>query len=263
MSSVESRSQVVSSFTIIKGSLIGETYAAFENWDFALSKHDNLRLMQEANTIGSQSENWLRDVRKVLNRRFDPDGRDRPLVELAQGGCDLFVWRPLLLWHMTRDEFLVRDFLTGWLYEQFVGGTYRLHPRDVVTYLRSLEKKTGVVWSGSWSAATTDRVASGLLRIAADFGLLVGSTVKEFAPYHMPEESFLYLLYAIARSEPNARRIIESTEWRLFVMDADDVERELLRLHQFHQLQYEAAGSLARLDLPADSPESYARELVA
>ena len=34
---------------------------------------------------------WLRDVGKVLNRRFDPDGRDRPLVRLAQQRCDLDV----------------------------------------------------------------------------------------------------------------------------------------------------------------------------
>ena len=110
-----------------------------------MSKHDNLRVMQEGNTIGAQSENWLRDVRKVLNRRFDPEGRDRPLVELARGGCDPFVWRPLLLWHMTRDEFLVRDFLTGWLYQQYVAGAYRLQPSDVVTYFRSLAKKKGIV----------------------------------------------------------------------------------------------------------------------
>jgi hypothetical protein len=258
-----SRSRVVSSFTIVKGSLIDETYTAFENWDFSMSKQDNLRLMQEANTIGSQSESWLRDVRKVLNRRFEPEGRDRPLVELAQGKCDLLVWRPLLLWHMTRDEFLVRDFVTDWLCRQFVAGTYRLRPSDVVTYLRSLAKKKGIVWSGSWSSSTTERVASGLLRIAADFGLLTGGTVKEFASYHLPDESFLYLVYAVAQFEPNARRIIESREWRLFLMDASDVERELLRLHQFHRLQYDAAGSLARLDLPADSPGSYARELVA
>ncbi len=55
---------------------------------------------------------------------------------------------------------------------------------------------------------------------------------------------------------------MDSGEWRLFLMDASDIERELLRLHQFHALRYEAAGSLVRLDLPADSPESYARELV-
>ena len=263
MTKADSRSQVVSSFTIIKGSLIDETYTAFENWDFAVSKHENLRRMQEANTIGSQSQNWLRDVRKVLNRRFDPEGRDRPLVELAQGKCDLFVWRPLLLWHMTRDEFLVRDFLTDWLYQRYADGVYRLQPSDVVSYLRSLPKRKGILWAGAWSSSTTDRVASGLLRIAADFGLLAGSVLKEFASYHLPDESFLYLLYAIAQFEPNARRIIESREWRLFLMDANDVERELLRLHQFDRVQYEAAGTLARLDLPADSPESYARELVA
>jgi hypothetical protein len=260
---VESRSQVVSSFTIIKGSLIDETFTAFESWDFSLPKVENLRLMQARNTIGSQSQNWLRDVRKVINRRFDPDGRDRPLVELAQGGCDRSVWKPLLLWHMTRDEFLVRDFLTEWLYQQYIDGVYRVQPSDVVPYLESLAKKKGISWSGGWSSVTIDRVASGLLRIAADFGLLAGVIVREFASYHLPDESFLYLLHAIAQSEPSARRIIESPDWHLFFMDAGDVERELLRLHQFHRLEYEVAGTLARLDLPADSLGTYVRELVA
>ncbi len=263
MSTGKSRSQVISSFTIIKGSLIEETYATFAGWDLSLSKHENLRLLQEDNRIGSQSHNWLRDVRKVLNRRFDPEGRDRPLVELAQGSCDRAIWRPLLLWHMTRDEFLVRDFLTNWLYQQYIDGTYRLKPDDVVPYLRALAKRKGVVWSGDWSSATTERVASGLLRIAADFGLLTGVAVKRFGSYHLPEESLLYLLHAIAQSEPNAGRIVGSPEWRIFLMDTDDVERELLRLHQFHRLEYEAAGSLMRLDLPAESPSAYARELVA
>src|SRR3984893_7179309 len=135
MKIAESRSKVVSSFTVIKGSLIDETYAAFEDWDFSTSKPENLRHMQEANTIGAQSQNWLRDVRKVLNRRFDPEDRDRPLVELAQGGCDRSIWRPLLLWHMTRDEFLLRDFLTQWLYRQYVDGVYRLRPDDLLSYL--------------------------------------------------------------------------------------------------------------------------------
>jgi Putative inner membrane protein (DUF1819) len=263
MSTGGSRSQVVSSFTIIKGALINETYATFAAWDYSLSKYENLRLMQEENRIGSQSDNWLRDVRKVLNRRFDPAGRDRPLVELAQGSCDLSIWRPLLLWHMTRDEFLVRDFLTNWLYRQYADGAYRVRPDDVLPYLRSLAKKKGIAWSGNWSSTTAERVASGLLRIAADFGLLNGVAIKRFGSYHLPDESFLYLLYAIAQSEPNAGRIIESPEWHLYLMDAEDVERELLRLHQFHLLEYEAAGSLVRLDLPMDSPSAYARELVA
>ena len=258
-----SRSKVVSSFTIIKGSLIDETYTAFAQWDFSLSKLENLRLLQEQNAIGSRSENWLRDVRWVLNRRFDPEGRDRPLVELAQNACDRAIWTPLLLWHMTRDEFLLRDFLVTWLYKQYAAGVYRLEPDDVTPYLQALSKKRGISWSGQWTPATTSRVASGLLRIAADFGLLTSGPVKEFASYHLPDDSFLYLLHAIAETESNARRIVNSLEWRLYLMDPTDVERELLRLHQFHRLEYEVAGTLARLDLPADSPRSYVRELVA
>ena len=46
-------------------------------------------------------------------------------------------------------------------------------------------------------------------------------------------------------------------------MDADDVERELLRLHQFRRLHYEVAGSLAQLDLPAARLPRTREELVA
>ncbi len=99
--------------------------------------------------------------------------------------------------------------------------------------------------------------------MAADFGLLRGATTKEIASYHLPDESLLYLLHAMAAVEPNARRMIESPDWHMYFMDAADVERELLRLHQFHRLHYQVAGSLAQLELPCGSPADYARELCA
>lgn len=49
----------------------------------------------------------------------------------------------------------------------------------------------------------------------------------------------------------------------MYRMDATDVERELLRLHQFRKVHYEVAGSLAQLTLPCDSTAAYVRELVA
>lgn len=257
----ESRSRVVSSFTIIKGSLIDETFAVFRDWDFSLSRQENLRRVREDNSIGATSAHWARDVAKVLNRRFDPADRDRSLVELARAGCDREIWKPLLLWHMTRDEFLLRDFLVTWLYPQFAQGAYRLHTEDVVSYLKSLAKKKGIEWSGTWTEATTSRVASGLLRMATDFGLLAGVQHKEFASYHLPEPSFIYLLHALADVEPNARKVVDSEDWRMFMMDSSDVERDLLRLHQFRKLHYEVAGSLAQLKLPSGSAAEYARGL--
>lgn len=256
-----SRSRVVSSFTIIKGSLIEETYSVFRSWNFDVSRAENLRQVRDENTIGGTTTHWMRDVTKVLNRRFDPAGRDRPLVELARAECDRDVWRPLLLWHMTRDEFLVRDFLVNWLYRRFDEGVFRLQGDDVVKYLGSLARRKDIEWSGTWSPSTTARVASGLLRIASDFGLLRGTHHKEFASYHLPEESFIYLLHGMVDEEASARKIVNAEDWRMYLMDAADVERELLRLHQYRRLHYEVAGSLAQLELPFSSTVEYAREL--
>lgn len=258
-----SRSRVVSSFTIIKGSLIDETYAAFQAWDYSVDKATNLHFLKEHNVPAARSAHWLRDVAFVLSRRFEPSGRDRPLVELAKAGCDREVWKPLLLWHITRDEFLLRDFLVHWLYPRFSQGAFRLRPDDVVPYLKALPQQKGIEWSGSWKDSTTDRVGSGLLRMATDFGVLNGTQTREFASYHLPEQSFLYILHAMADAEPNARRIVEAEDWRMYLMDASDVEREILRLHQYRKLHYEVAGSLAQLALPYPSSADYARELCA
>ena len=72
-----SRANVISSFTIIKGSLIDETYDAFAAWDLGASKHDNLEAIKEKNIIAARSAHLLRDVAFVLSRRFDPSLRSR------------------------------------------------------------------------------------------------------------------------------------------------------------------------------------------
>ena len=108
-----SRANAVSSFTIIKGSLLDETYLAFRHWDLDSPKSENLSRIRSSGILPLTSSHWLRDVSWVLNRRFDPGGSDRPLVELAKAGCKRDVWKPLLLWHMTRDEFLLRGLPDG------------------------------------------------------------------------------------------------------------------------------------------------------
>jgi hypothetical protein len=258
----ESREHVVSSFTIIKGAMIEETYGVFAAWDFTRSKRQNLDRLRETNFIGASSVTWLRDVAKVINRRFDPDGRDRALITLAKAKCGLDEWKPLLLWHMTRDEFLLRDFLQNWLFTGYDSGGLRARPEDVVAYLTAVGEHGGTT-EHAWSEHTTKRVAAGLLKIAVDFGLLRGGAVKEFKSYHLPERSFLYLLHAICDERLSPRRVIEAPDWRMFLMRPGDVERELLRLHQFRKLVYEVAGTLMQLSLPEPSALAYAESLAA
>lgn len=257
-----SRANVASSFTTVKGAMIEETYAVFVAWDFERSKRENLDRLRSENFIGAGSVTWLRDIAKVLNRRFQPEGRDRSLVLLAKNGLSIDEWKPLLLWHMTRDEFLVRDFLQTFLFNAYDSGTFRVRPEDVESYLEGIGKRGGTTEHG-WSAETTKRVAAGLLKMAVDFGFLRGSVVKEFASYHLPERSFLYLLHAMRDEQPSPGKVVTSPDWRLFLMRSSDVERELLRLHQFRKLDYQVAGSLVQLSLPCRSSREYAERMVA
>jgi len=255
-----SRANVVSSFTLVKGTMIRETYAVFAAWDFGRTKGENLARLREENYIGAASATWLRDVCFVLNRRFEPGGRDRPLVVLAKNGCPLDEWKPLLLWHMTRDEFLIRDFLANWLFNAHEAGVFRLRADELYEYLRTLGTRGGIT-EHPWSDSTIRHAASALLKIAADFDLLRGHSTKEFASFHLPERSFLYLLHAMRDEHVSPARVVASPDWRMFLMGPDDVERELLRLHQFKKLHYEAAGSLLQLTLPEPSALAYAETM--
>lgn len=257
-----SRANVASSFTVVKGAMIAETYAVFAVWDFGRSKRENLDRLRAENFIGASSAGWLRDVAKVLNRRFDPAGRDRPLVTLAKHGLPIEEWKPLLLWHMTRDEFLVRDFLENWLFAAHEAGAFRVHTEDVEKYLADIGKRGGTT-EHAWSDQTTKRVAAGLLKIASDFGLLRGTVAKEFVSVHLPERSFLYLLHALRDEESSPGKVVSSPAWRLFLMRPSDVEQELLRLHQFRKLDYQVAGSLVQLSLPSATSREYAEGMVA
>jgi hypothetical protein len=162
---------------------------------------------------------------------------------------------------MTRDEYLVRHFLIDWLFTQYVDGAYRLRSEDLYSYLESLAKQ-GLTSTEVWTSLTLKRVAAGLLRMAVDFGLLVGTTTRVFTSYHLPEEAFLYLLHAMAEQNPAASAIISSPDWRMYLLSPEDVEREVLRLHQYRKLHYEVAGSLARLELPCRSLLEYVRGMM-
>ena len=251
----------ISSTSVIRAGLVEETYHALRDWDFQCSKPQNLKRLADSPTIAAVSASWRQDIVGAISRRLDPGGRDRPLTELAQAECPLDTWKPILLWHITRDEFLLRHFLVDWLYPRHAAGEQTLDAATLEPFLRSRIVNRRL--KRPWQLVTVRRIANALLQNAVDFGLAKGLAKKEFASYHLPEESFIYLLHAMADVEPNARRIVDAEDWHMFLMDTSGVERELLRLHQYRKVHYEVAGSLAQLKLPHGSSADYARELCA
>jgi hypothetical protein len=255
------RANIVSSYTIVKGSMIKESYAVLGAWNFERSKKENLDWLRRDNFIEAKSDSWLRDVAKVLNRRFDPSGRDRDLALLAKSGCELDEWKPLLLWHLTRDEFLLKDFLIHWLFPTCYDSNVRsVQQEDLHLYLRNIGKRGGST-EHAWTPTTSHRVATALLKIATDFGLLKGSKEKEFASYQLPERSFTYLFHALLDQYKCARKVINAMEWRMFLFCPSDVERELLRHHRSGKIKYEGSGISAQSPLPSKNVEEQAEAM--
>jgi hypothetical protein len=61
------RSHVSSSFTLIKGAMVDETYAVFAAWDFASTKKENLDRLRRENFIGASCHIWRWHMHKWAN----------------------------------------------------------------------------------------------------------------------------------------------------------------------------------------------------
>ncbi len=246
---------------IRKGALLEETHRVFLAWDIAKSFEENLNRARELNTPAAGNQGWLKEVLATISSRWRHEPQLSVIVQLAQR-ASVGVWRPCILWHIGQVDELYYRFATEWLFDEYEAGAYRLRTADVVPFVEKVTASRAAGKKGL-SEYGLKRAARDLLRMAVDFGLMSGSSVREFNSYHLPEESFLYLLHAMYETYGNARDVIQSPDWRLFLMSTADVERELFRLHQFRKLRYEVAGSLVELTLPCSSAAEFVQEMDA
>ncbi len=253
----------ISTRLIRKGPLIDETRVALAQWDLDTNSADNFARFRADNPFGARTEGWLDEIVRTVATRLSvlPDAQITSLVLLARSAASREVWSAALLWHESRANEIYAHFATDWLYPRFQNGSYLLRTQDLVPFVEDFFKKRQEGQS-SLSHYGNLRAARDLLRIATDFGLLQGGGSKQFSSYHLPEDAFVYVLQSMAETEQNARKIIHSSTWRIFLMDFADVESELLRLHQFRRLHYDVAGSLVQLRLPYKSAADYARGMV-
>ena len=251
---------VVSTRLARKGPLIAETYAAFQVWDLETNLQQNLARLQKDNPFGARTEKWLGEILRTFSTRFR-GLQLRPLVVLAKAGCPVEVWKSCLLWHLGRRDRLYYQFSVDWLYPAYLAGAYAVRTKDLVEYVQCLTRgELNNAQDISEYGAT--RLARDLLMTASLFGILEGNVAKTFTRRHLNQISFLYVVYAIVEAAGQGRALIDSTDWRLFLMGPSEVERELHELHQFQKVSIESAGSIVNLKLPARSLNEYA-EIVA
>lgn len=240
-----------------KGPLVEDTYRLFAEWDFETSVVENL---QKGLSGHYRSLGWEKEVFATVGRRLRSYDRMKALIVLAANGMALADWRDCWRFWISATEEPFGPFVRGWLFEEFRSGRYNLRTEDVVdTAAASWLNRSG---SKPLSEYGVVRAARDLLKTAADLGMLSGSgPVKTFAHSTMSDEVFLYHVHQIAEIEGSYARVPGSSLWRSAFLSPDDVQRALLRLHQYQKLDYQVAGSIQQLTLPHNSTLRFAESI--
>lgn len=249
-----------SSRIIKAGALIGDTKTLLSHWDIAASVAENIDRVQRHNVFGKASRSRVQDILAIFRQRYlTEDAVTKALVTLVRGTFPAAALDKILYFHSARADSLLNDAVTEILVPLHAQGLVDLNP---MSFQRSLAKwvEEGKT-TGHWSASTIERISRGLLAALRDFGVLQGIINKKIAPLFLPLEAFSYIVFYLKQHQPSGAMLIELADWKLFLLERNDVERLLFEAHQHELLEYHVAGSVTRLTFPAGTLEEYANVL--
>jgi hypothetical protein len=247
---------------IIKASaLIADTKLLLAEWDLSHPVEDNLDRAQRRNIFGKASRKRVQDILKIFRQRyFDEPDVGAALVTLAQNGASSQWIDPLLYFFSAQNDRTLQDVVIEVIYPRLLAGRQDLPKEVVIRAIRDwvAEGKT----TTDWGEATIDRVAQGIIATLRDFGVLEGTAHKRLSPITLATPAFALIALWLTHREQSGDITLHSDAWRLFFLPVEGVERFFIEAHQEHLLEYYAAGSIVRIEFPAETLEAYAHVLI-
>jgi hypothetical protein len=250
-------SAIYSSKIIKAGALLADTKTVLTHWNIAISPQANLDRFRRENVLGKVSRSRVEDLLAIFRQRFLSEvSVTKALVVLAQERLPVATLDHILYFHAAQADRLLHDTVTEILLPLQAQGITHIGVREIQ---RPLKKWVDAgKTSGRWSEPTIIRIAQGLLSTLRDFGVLQGAVRKRIAPAYLPLAAFAYLVFYFKQQQPSGGKLIELSDWRLFFLPREGVERSLFEAHQHGLLEFHAAGSVTRLTFPANTLEEYA-----
>jgi hypothetical protein len=245
---------------IIKaGALLPDTKILLSNWNEEQSVTENLARFRQENTFGKTSRSRVEDILAIFRQRYLSDETIiQALVTLIDKEIDSASLNRILYFHAARSDELLHDVVTDFLYPVSQTGLVdMLTTNDIKTWIERQIQQGNV--AKKWSETTIIRCARELLASLRDFGILEGNTRKRLASQYFPIKSFAYIAFFLKQSQPSGSRLIHDPEWRLFLIDPGLVERLFIEAQQHKLLEYYAAGSIVKIEFPADNLVDYAQ----
>jgi hypothetical protein len=130
-----------------------------------------------------------------------------------------------------------------------------LSPEYVVEFLRQAEREGKM--SQTWSEQVKLKVARGVLKAMADFGLLVEVTRgrRELVHFRPTDLTLVFLAHDLHFSGSTDAGVVDHRDWALFGLTSKDVALALDRLSGERWWLAQVAGSVVRISWKYSSME--------
>jgi hypothetical protein len=258
---MKSQKPIYSSRILKAGALLDETKMLLSAWDESASTADNIARFQQENILGKASRSRANDILMAFRQRYLVDERVmRSLILLMKGRIPAESINCILYFHTAMSDSLIHDFAADLVSGKYRRGLHNISVDETAQWIKKIISAGKTV--GPWSNNTIQRSARGLMSALRDFGVLKGQRDKQIAAIYVPVGAFCYIAFYLHLLGRSGKSLLESPEWRLFLLEAQDVERLFIDAHQVHLLEYRAAGSVIRIDFPKATMEEYSRVIL-
>jgi len=207
-----------------KGAYLPETKTVLREIDAGKSPDQVRKAVVETDlldqrTLQSRKTYWGEIFRRYISER-DSD-RVADLACIVTRCPNTTAVDLVLFYEYCQVDDLLYDLTAYCTYELYQNARTAIDKVDVNEWLCQQENDHPEV--AGWSPQTRGRLTSGYLSTIRDFGLVTGTQRKEFYKFYVPREAFVYALYHQKERGIQGKRVIESIDWRLFLMNERDV----------------------------------------
>ena len=207
-----------------KGAYLPETKKVLQQIDAGKSPEQVREAVVEGDlldlrTLHSRETYWKEIFRRYISER-DPEHVDALARTVARCGNSTAVDLVLFYEYCQADD-LLHDLTACCTYELYQNARTALNKMDVNQWLSQQDATHPEIVD--WAPSTRNRLVGSYLATIRDFGLVTGRNKKEFYKFYVPREAFVYALYHQKDRGLHGKQLIESTDWRLFLMSEQEV----------------------------------------
>lgn len=215
-------------------------------WDPTKSEKENIQRAYKENIFGRKARSYSKQIITAFKERYILKNEVRKAIRnIVCSSLDSIIVDRILYYHAALADPLIYDFVTQFLYELQLIGQQKISINETENYIARLckEGKTTTFWSKN----VQNRVARNLLTSLRDFHILEGKVKKQIAPVYLPIKVFIYIAFYIHKNVISGDKILNHSDWKLFLLDSITVERLFIEADQLGYLKYNSAGRVIQI----------------